>query len=343
MAALAQARGLPQAQLPFQEAHRLIVQVITDPASVELGAAVHEAPLLDEPALAFAVGEDIETLFDHAAEQLRTPSAAVKDDGHRPLPERRTHPAQQLGEGLGQGGIQLCGDQQQRIAAAIVDPVVGGGGHRQMAPCHVSLGNRAFPVIGAHVAIDIQEPHQLAASGHAHPSQLRAHLLGAMMGGETAERPPEGLDLGRPVKPEESAEGGRIALLELLGALHAQQRHQEQRQQRRAQSVEGGPDSPVELTRDAQHSAVHQERYGQQCAEARYPLTVTEHRCRILEQSQIRHLPIAGSIARVLVQTQRHRLRFLSGFPDHPRIHRRHYRRRHSQRRFGTVFALRGA
>ncbi len=234
MAALAQARDLPQAQLPFQEAHRLVMQIVCHPTPIELGAAAYEAPLVDEPTLAFAVGEDIEALFDHAAEQLRTPAAAVKDDGHRAFPERRAHPAQQFGEGLGQGGIQLCGDQQQRIAAAIVDPVVGGGGHRQMASRYVSLGNRALPVIGTHVAIHVQEPHQLAAFGHAHPSQLRAHLLGAMMGGKTAERPPEGLDLGRPVKPEESAEGGRIALLELLGALHAQQRHQEQRQQRRA-------------------------------------------------------------------------------------------------------------
>ena len=43
---------------------------------------------------------------------------------------------------------------EQRIARAIVDPIIGGGGHGQMAPGHVGLGDRAFPVIGAHVSVE---------------------------------------------------------------------------------------------------------------------------------------------------------------------------------------------
>jgi len=39
---------------------------------------------------------------------------------------------------------------------------------------------------------------------------------------------PQGLDLGRAIEPQESAEGSGVAFFELLGALDTQQRHQEQ-------------------------------------------------------------------------------------------------------------------
>jgi anti-sigma factor ChrR (cupin superfamily) len=110
--AFAQASDLPQAELLFQEAHRLIVQVITDPASIELGAAAHEARRMDQTALALPIGEDVEALRDHAAEELRTPPAAIEDNGHLPLADRGAHLAQQLWEGFGQGRVELGGDQQ---------------------------------------------------------------------------------------------------------------------------------------------------------------------------------------------------------------------------------------
>ena len=91
MAVVAQARNLPQAQLALEEADRLIMQVIAHPTPVEFGAAVHEAPLVDETALAFAIGQDIEALLDHGPEQLRAPAAAVEDDGRAPLADHPAH------------------------------------------------------------------------------------------------------------------------------------------------------------------------------------------------------------------------------------------------------------
>lgn len=72
-----------------------------------------------------------------------------------------------------------------------------------------------------------------------------------MLSGQARELAPQGLDLRCSVEPQEPAEGRRVALLELLGTLDAQQRHQEQCHKRRTQSVEGGSDPAVELVRDA--------------------------------------------------------------------------------------------
>ncbi len=40
----------------------------------ELGAAMHEAPLVDTTALAFAIGEDVGVLLDHLVEQVGAPA-----------------------------------------------------------------------------------------------------------------------------------------------------------------------------------------------------------------------------------------------------------------------------
>jgi hypothetical protein len=46
--------------------------------------------------------------------------------------------------------------REQRIAPAVIDPIVGGGGrHGQMTSSHVGAANGALPVIGAYVAVDI--------------------------------------------------------------------------------------------------------------------------------------------------------------------------------------------
>lgn len=129
MAVVAQACDLPQAQLALEEADRLIMQVIAHPTPIKLGAAMHEAPRVDERALTLAIGEDVKAVLDHRVEQLRTPPAAVEDDGHTPLADHRAYLCQQIGEGFGLRGVDIPGDEQQRVAGAIVDPVVGSGGH----------------------------------------------------------------------------------------------------------------------------------------------------------------------------------------------------------------------
>jgi hypothetical protein len=75
-----------------------------------------------------------------------------------------------------------------------------------MPPSYVGAGNRVFSVIGAYVAIDIQEPHQLSALSHAYTGELGAERLSAMLGGQARELASQRLDLRCPVEPEEPAE-----------------------------------------------------------------------------------------------------------------------------------------
>ena len=67
---------------------------------------------------------------------------------------------------------------------------------------------------------------------------------------EAGELASQCLHFRRSVEPKESAERGRVSLLELLGSLDAEQCHQHERQQRRAQAIEGRTDFTVELVAD---------------------------------------------------------------------------------------------
>src|ERR1017187_6482945 len=97
MAVVAQACDLPQAQLALEEADRLVVQIVAHPAPIELGAAVDEAPLVDETALALAIGEDVKAVLDHRVEQLRAPATAIEDDGRAPRADHSAHLSKQMG------------------------------------------------------------------------------------------------------------------------------------------------------------------------------------------------------------------------------------------------------
>jgi hypothetical protein len=132
------------------------VQKIIHPAPVELGATPNEPPLIDASAPPLAISQHVKAVVDHRGEQLRAPAAAVEDDGDPPLADHLAHLAKHARQGFRQGRIDLPGHHQQRIAAAIVDPVVGAGGHRQAAARHISVRcDGALAVIGAHVAINV--------------------------------------------------------------------------------------------------------------------------------------------------------------------------------------------
>src|ERR1700758_87350 len=88
--------------------------------------------------------------------------------------------------------------------------------------------------------------------------KLCAQLLGAMACRQAGEPSPQRLDFRRPVKPEQSAKRGRVALLEMLGPLDPQQRHEEECQQRRAQAIKGRTDLTVECAADLKQSALDQ-------------------------------------------------------------------------------------
>src|SRR5262249_24090859 len=122
VAAVAQARHLAQAKLAFEEAHGVIVQKIVHQSPVKLGATANEPPPVDAAAMPFAIGQHVEAALDHLGEQLWAPAAAVEDNGHSSLANSLADLAKQTGHSLRQGGIDLSGDHQQRVAGAVVDP-----------------------------------------------------------------------------------------------------------------------------------------------------------------------------------------------------------------------------
>lgn len=89
---------------------------------------------------------------------------------------------------------------------------------------------------------------------------LRERVLDAVETGasrrEAGEPAPQRLHLRCAVEPEQPAECGWVSFLEMLGPLDAQQRHQQQRQQGRAQAIEGRADFAVELATDPKQSAL---------------------------------------------------------------------------------------
>jgi hypothetical protein len=76
-------------------------------------------------------------------------------------------------------------------------------------------------MIGAHMAVNVQEPHETSALIDAPTRKLRAQLLGAMLRGKPGQPAPQRLYFRCSIEPEESAERGRVFLLELLGPLDA--------------------------------------------------------------------------------------------------------------------------
>jgi hypothetical protein len=76
------------------------------------------------------------------------------------------------------------------------------------------LMNGVVAVIGAHMAVNVQKPHEMSALIDAPTRKFRSQLLlGTMLRGEAAS--------GARSSPEESAERRRVSLFELLGPLDA--------------------------------------------------------------------------------------------------------------------------
>src|SRR5271170_2061733 len=105
------------------------------------------------------------------------------------------------------------------------------------------------------MAVNVQKTHQLSALIDTHTRKLSA-----MVCSEAGEPAPQRLHFRRAVESQESAERGRVSFLEMLGPLDAQQRHEQERQQRCAQAIEGRTDFTIELAADPKHPALDQPR-----------------------------------------------------------------------------------
>src|SRR5208283_5604191 len=157
------------------------------------------------------------------------------------------------------------------------------------------------------MAVNVQKPHEMSALIDTQTRKLRAQLLGAMVRREAGEPAPQRLHFRCSVEPEESAERSRVSFLEMLGSLDAEQRHEQERQQRRAQAIEGRTDFTVELAADPKQPALDQTRESEQDADTGNRGPLAEERCGIIEQPQMGELPIEAAIARVAVEAHRRR------------------------------------
>jgi len=79
----------------------------------------------------------------------------------------------------------------------------------------------ALAVIGAHMAVNVQKPHEMSAPIDAPTRKFRSQLLGTMLRGEAGKPASQRLHFRGTIEPEESAERRRVFLFELLGPLDA--------------------------------------------------------------------------------------------------------------------------
>ena len=73
-------------------------------------------------------------------------------------------------------------------------------------------------VIGAHMAIDVQKPHEMSALIDTQTRKLRAQLLGAMVRGEAGEPAAQRLHFRCSVEPK-VCRSGRVRSLRCSGLL----------------------------------------------------------------------------------------------------------------------------
>src|SRR6266849_5466013 len=105
------------------------------------------------------------------------------------------------------------------------------------------------------MAVNVQKPHEMPAPAHPPGGAPLRRAAGRGACASAGEPAPQRLHFRRSVEPEQSAERGRVSFLEMLGPLDAEQRHEEERQQRRAQTIEGRTDFTVELAADPKQPA----------------------------------------------------------------------------------------
>ena len=107
-------------------------------------------------------------------------------------------------------------------------------------------------------------------------------------GGQAGQLAPQSLDFRRPVQSQHTSEALRRILFEIFRTFDAPQRHQQQREQTGAQSIEARAETAVDFLRALEHPTGHQNRQRQENAGSRNCARRTEQRRRVLQQSQPR-------------------------------------------------------
>ena len=124
MAVVHQAGDLPQPQLALEQAHLLVGQNIGEGLAVAPGAAGSKTLSGDAGIAPFAIGQQIKIGSDDLLKEFGTVAAAIKNHGEPSLAHQRTYLGEYPGEHFDQAGVGLSGDNEQRVAGAIVDPII---------------------------------------------------------------------------------------------------------------------------------------------------------------------------------------------------------------------------
>jgi hypothetical protein len=175
---------------------------------------------------AFAVGEDVEAGRHEGGEERWAPSAAVEDYSDAALADEPAHLVEELGQHGHQAGVGLRGDHEERLASGVAHPVVGGRRQRETHAGDVGLRDVALAVVAAHVAVHVQEAERGAARRLPAFGEQAAEMGRAADAGQARELPAQRFHLRGAIEPEETAEVLGGVLLEALGPLDAQQRHE---------------------------------------------------------------------------------------------------------------------
>ncbi|OQC72251.1 MAG: hypothetical protein BWX44_01764 [Spirochaetes bacterium ADurb.Bin001] len=255
------AGDLTQAQLALEQAHLLIGQAIGEGAALDTSAVFAETAGRDTPDAALAIGQQVKARLQDLLEEGRTETAPVEDHGGPSGAQEGAHLLEDAGEHLDQTGIGLRGDHEQRLPSGVVDPVVGGGGHRQTHSSHVGLGESMFAVIDAHVTVHVEETHGLAALSDSFLGQGLPQLSRPPEGGQALEFAAEGLDFRGTVHAQDPSQILRAIFLESFGTADAPQGHEEQGQESGAQAEEGRPQAVVDLLGPVEDAAGDQGRH----------------------------------------------------------------------------------
>jgi hypothetical protein len=226
LVAIGEPSDLAQAQLAAEESDALVGEPVGDAPAVKDGGVRLEASAREMAEVPLAVGEDVEAGGDERREQRGAPPAAVEDHGDAAFAHQPAHLVDELGQHGHQAGVGLGGDHEERLASGIVHPVVGGRRQRETHAGDVRLRDVTLAVVDAHVAIDVEEAERGATRRDAPLAEEAAEACRAADAGQARELAAQRLDLRGAVESKEAAEVLGRVLLEALGTLDAQERHE---------------------------------------------------------------------------------------------------------------------
>ncbi len=181
---------LPQAHLALQQAHFPVREDVGENPSVPTSSMFAKAFSSDMRKAALAVGEQIEVGRPDLLEELGAIAAAIKHDCDAPLANQQADLLQDAGEHFHQTGVGLGRDDEQRVAGCVVDPVVGGGWHREAHLRHMRLWQAIFAVVNADMTIHVEKAQDGTAMGHALLGQSTTELGGPSVCGQASQLAP---------------------------------------------------------------------------------------------------------------------------------------------------------